>query len=457
MSNSLSLPNGPNRLTAGMADPVNRPLEVEIAAIGGGGDGIADTPRGRVFVPFSAPGDRLLVRPEKRRGKGRAQRAAIIERLQDGPDRRPPDCRHFEDCGGCALQHLGTEAYRSWKTGRVREALSRQGLDPGVVGNLQAVAPASRRRAGFKAQSMGRKTGGGVALGFYGAGSHRIVDVGECPVMAPEIFALAEPLRGLLGDVLAAGEAAEVAVTLAATGLDVLLRTRSAPELAARERLAAFAEQHDLARLCWQELAPGRDAPPPPEPVVARRPVQAVFSAVAVDLPPDAFLQPSAEGEGILARAVQDALAGAGRIADLYAGCGTFTFALAAGGASVQAFEAAADHVAALAAAAGRAGLGGKVTAETRDLIRRPLLADELAGFDGAVLDPPRPGAEAQVRQLAQSGVSRLAYISCNPVSFARDARLLVEGGYVLESVMPLDQFLFTPHVELAAVFRRGG
>ncbi len=439
-----------------MADPADGLLEVEIAALGGGGDGIAETPRGRAFVPFSVPGDRLLVRTEKRRGKGRAMRAAIVERLEDGPARRAPVCRHFTDCGGCALQHLDPDAYRDWKAGRVREALSRQGLDPAVVGELRTVAQASRRRAGFKAQSRGRKSGG-VALGFYAAASHRIVDIAECPIMAAEIFSLTAPLRELFGALLAAGEQAEAAVTLAATGLDVILRTARQPDLAARERLARFAEEQDLARLCWQELRPGRNAPPPPEPVAARRPVQAMFSGIAVDLPADAFLQPSADGELVLAQAVSGALAGAGRIADLYAGCGNFSFALGAAGATIQAFEAAADHVAALIAAATRALPGGRVTAQRRDLVRRPLSADELGGFDAVVLDPPRPGAAMQVAELARAGVARIAYVSCNPVSFARDARVLVAGGYALESVTPLDQFLFTPHVELVALFRRTG
>ncbi|MHA1107525.1 MAG: class I SAM-dependent RNA methyltransferase [Alphaproteobacteria bacterium] len=438
-----------------MADRAAGLLEVGIAAIGGGGDGIAETPRGRVFVPFAAPGDRLLVRPEKRRGKGRALRAEIVERLEDGPTRCAPVCRHFADCGGCALQHLDPDAYREWKTGRVREALSRQGLDPALVGELRTVELASRRRVGLKARSKGGKSGG-VALGFYAAASHRIVDIAECPIMAAEIFDLTAPLRDLFGAMLTTGEQAEAAVTLAATGLDVMLRTVRPPDLALRERLARFADEHDLARLGWQELRPGRDAPPP-EPVASRRPVQAVFSGIAVDLPPDAFLQPSAAGEQALAQAVSDALAGAERIADLYAGCGNFSFALAGAGATVQAFEAAADHVAALMAAAGRALPGGMVTAQRRDLVRRPLSADELGGFDAVALDPPRPGAAVQAAELARSGVAAIAYVSCNPVSFARDARVLVEGGYFLESVMALDQFLFTPHVELVAVLRRTG
>ena len=438
-----------------MAEPADRLLEVEIIALGGGGDGIAETPQGRIYVPFSAPGDRLRVRPEKSRGKGRTLRAAIVARLADGPDRKAPECRHFGDCGGCALQHLAEAAYQSWKAGRVREALSRQNLDPGVVASLRTIAPESRRRVGLKAQHRGKATAGGaVALGFFAAATHRIVAIAECPVMAPAIFRLLPDLRRLFGEILAQGDRAEAAVTLAESGLDVVLRLAHAPDLAGLERLAGFAEDADLARLGWQALRPAERAPAP-APVAARRPVQMVFSGVPVDIPPDAFVQPSVDGEKLLSAAIAATFSGARRVVDLYAGCGTFTFALAAAGARVRAFEAADDHAAALAAAARRAGLDGQVSVERRDLVRRPLSAEELSQADAAVLDPPRPGAAAQIGVLAGATVPLVAYVSCNPVSFARDARALADGGYRLDSVIPVDQFPFSPHVELVAVFRR--
>lgn len=438
-----------------MAEASDRLLEVEITGLGGGGDGIAETPQGRVFVPFSAPGDRLRVRPQKIRGKGRTFRAAIVARLADGPDRKAPVCRHFGDCGGCALQHLDVAAYRSWKAGRVREALSRQKLDPGVVASLRTIRPASRRRVGLKVQRRDDGTAGGaVALGFFAAASHRVVAIAECPVMAPAIFDLLPDLRRLFGEILAPGARAEAAVMLAESGLDVVLRLAHPPDMEVLERLAGFAADADLARLGWQALRPrGQDAPAP-EPVVARRPVQMVFSGVPVDIPPDAFVQPSVDGEKLLGATIAAALSGVGRVVDLYAGCGTFTFALAAAGAHVRAFEAADDHARALAAAAGRAGLDGRVTVERRDLVRRPLSASELGDADAVVLDPPRPGAAAQIGVLAGAHVPLVAYVSCNPVSFARDARTLADGGYRLDSVMPIDQFPFSPHVELVALFR---
>ena len=432
-----------------MTDRAERLLEVEITALGGGGDGIADTPQGTIFVPCSLPGDRLRVRPEKTRGKGRVFRAAIVARLADGPDRKAPVCRHFGDCGGCALQHLETAAYESWKAGRVRDALSRQGLDPGVVAALRTIPPASRRRVGLKAQRRGA-----VALGFFAAASHRVVDFAECPVVAPEIFGLVPDLRRLFGDILAPGARAEAAVTLAEFGLDVVLRLAQPPDLAVLERLAKFAEDSDLARLGWQALRSRGHHAPAPTLVAARRPVQMVYSGVPVDIPPDAFVQPSVDGEKLLGATIAAAFEGARRVIDLYAGCGAFTFALAAAGAHVRAFEAAEDHARALAAAARRAGLDGRVTVERRDLVRRPLLASELGNADAVVLDPPRPGAAPQIAVLADAHVPLIAYVSCNPVSFARDARTLTDGGYRLDSVMPIDQFPFSPHVELVAVFR---
>ena len=428
-----------------MAD---REITVEITALGARGDGIAETADGRVFVPFAAPGDRLRVRLVRDRDMPRGD---IIERLADGPDRAAPCCSHFTVCGGCVAQHLSNAAYRDWKRGIVRAALAHRGIDPAVVGPLSPGGPGRRRRARLRA----RRTVGGVVLGFYEARSHRIVDLAECPVTAARIVALFGPLRGLFAALLAAGEGAEAAATLCAAGLDLTIAAPGEPDLAMRERLAEFADVHDLARLNWQRLRTGRGVARDIQTVVRRRAAEVRFGPVAVEPPPDAFLQPTVEGEAVLRDGAMAALAGAGRIADLYAGCGAFALPLAAMGAHVAAFDSAADHIAALEAGARLGGLGEFVAAETRDLDRRPLTADTLASFDGVVLDPPRGGAAAQVRQLAEGAAPTIVYVSCNPASFARDARALIDGGYALESVLPVDQFLYTPHMELVGVFRK--
>ncbi len=425
-----------------------RNITVDIAALGARGDGIAETPDGRVFVPFAAPGDRLRVKIFRERD---ALRGEIVERLADGPDRAVPVCRHFSVCGGCVAQHVSDSAYRDWKRGILCEALAHRGIDDAVVGPLSPGAPGRRRRGRLRA----RRTAAGVILGFYEARSHRIVDLGECSVLAPEIVALFGPLRDLFAVLLGSGQTGEVAVTLGATGLDLTIAASGEPGLAAREALVDFAERCDAARLSWQVLKTGRGMTRGTETVVRRRPAQVRFGPVAVETPPDAFLQPTAEGEAVLRDGVLAALAGARRVADLYAGCGAFALPLAAAGMHVNAIDAAADHVAALAAGARQGGLGEFVTIEARDLERRPLTSDELTGLDGVVLDPPRGGAAAQVSQLASCAAPVIVYVSCNPASFARDARVLIDGGYALESIQPVDQFLYTPHLEMVGVFRK--
>lgn len=363
-----------------------------------------------------------------------------------------PACRHFGTCGGCALQHLAGEDYRAGKRVLVVDALARQRLDLDCIADLVSVPPASRRIARFGARS----DRGAITLGFTERAGKNLVDVAECPVLLPAIVAALPALRALAGIVLKPGAFADIPVTLTASGLDVVLRTAREPDGAARAQLAETARAHGIARLSWQQA--GRDrrhVGGPPEPIAVFRAAQMIFSGVPVDLPPAAFLQPTAEGETVLTREVVTALGGRKRVADLYAGCGPFTLALANSGAHVRAVEMDAAMTAALDAAARRAELGPMVATETRDLVRRPMQKSELDKFDGIVLDPPRPGAANQARELAGSKVPVVVYASCNPQSFAADARVLVDGGYTLERVLPLDQFLWSPHVELVAVFRR--
>jgi 23S rRNA (uracil1939-C5)-methyltransferase len=363
-----------------------------------------------------------------------------------------PPCRHFGICGGCALQHLSGEEYRAGKRALVVDALARQRLGTDSVGDLVSVPPATRRIARFGA----RAERGALTVGFAERAGKTLVDVAECPVLLPAIVAALPALRALARTALKPGGFADMPVTLTMSGLDVVLRTAHEPDGTQRAALADVARAHGFARLSWQ---PGgrdrRHVGGPPEPIAAFKSARIMFSGVAVDLPPAAFLQPTAAGEAVLTREVVAALGGRKRVADLYAGCGPFTLALAQSGVHVRAVEMDAAMTAALDAAARRAELGPMVATETRDLVRRPLQRAELDKFDGVVLDPPRPGAASQARQLAASKVPVIVYASCNPQSFAADARALTDGGYTLDRVVPLDQFLWSPHVELAAVFRR--
>jgi 23S rRNA (uracil1939-C5)-methyltransferase len=410
--------------------------EVEILALGRRGDGIGHTEGVSVFVPYGAPGDRLRVCLEEERDGGRVAR--IVSRLADGADRAQPPCPHFGDCGGCSLQHIKQSAYQNWKHGLAGQALARQGIEAEIAPMI-AVAPGSRRRAVFVAE----RSGGQVRLGFNASGSRRIVDLAACLILLPQLVALLAPLRQTLPRALGGEMGADIAVTASDSGIDLWLKTKRFPELAGRQALIDLAERLDLARV---------SAGPEAEPVVIRRPPRVVFAGQPVALPPDAFLQPSVAGEAALTRIVVEALAGRERVADLYAGCGTFSLPLAAK-ARVHAVEGNAAALAALASAA--RALAGRVATERRDLAREPLSATELGKFDGVVFDPPRVGAKEQSAEIARSRLERVVGVSCNPDSFARDARILIDGGFRLERVIPVDQFPWSAHLELAGLFAR--
>ncbi|MGP1254268.1 MAG: class I SAM-dependent RNA methyltransferase [Kiloniellales bacterium] len=421
-----------------------RQIDVSVTELGARGDGVAKSGDGLVFVPLSAPGDRLRLRlaGEKRGG---ALLGEILEVLEESSLRVEPPCPHFGPCGGCQLQHLRAEAYSDWKQHLVAMHLARQGLDPATVRPLTKVAPGSRRRAVFAARRRGRR----LLLGFYEARSHNIVDLETCLLVTPSLLRLLAPLRAVLLDWLPDGAVAESVVAETETGLDLLIETETAPGLEAREALAAFAETQDLARLSWRRKG-GL-----PEPLAQRRLPRLTFGRAQVTPPPGGFLQPSREGEAALVEMVRAAIpASALRVADLYAGIGTFAFSLA-DPARILAYEGDAEALVALEGAARQPALKGRVAGERRDLDRQPLRAEELDVFDAVVFDPPRAGAGAQAPHIAQSIVPTVVAVSCNPASFARDARTLVDGGYRLDQVTPLDQFPWSSHLELVAVFRR--
>ena len=391
-----------------------------IVRIAARGDGV--TASGRHFT-LAAPGDRV-------------HEDGTIEA---GAGRRVPPCRHFPECGGCRLQHLTDEAFARYCEERIAGALAQHGLVAEIRPALLS-PPRARRRATLHAL----RSGGGIAIGFHQAGTKRVVDMRECHVLAPELFALVAPLRRLLATMLEARRTATVQMTLADQGVDLGLAGVDAQGLAAAEALIAFGEGQGLARLGVDE---GFGAETRFEPL----PVSVTLAGVPVQLPAGAFLQATREGEAALVAAAREAVGGSARIADLFAGLGTFALSLDA---EVVAVEAAREPILALRDAAKRAGR--RVTAAHRDLYRNPLRREELAGFDAAVLDPPRAGAAEQVAQLAGSAMKRIAYVSCNPATFARDAETLVAGGYVLQWVQPVGQFRWSTHVELAASFSRG-
>jgi 23S rRNA (uracil1939-C5)-methyltransferase len=347
-------------------------------------------------------------------------------------------CRHFGDCGGCTLQDLPPEAYCAHKRAAVMRALERHRIEAEVA-DIVAVAPRTRRRTVLNVQ----RRGGAVAVGFHPLKSHSVVDMHECLVLTPALFALVGALRRATAPLLADGQDAEARATECDNGIDIAFRAQAKLTPALTASLGAVAPALKAIRITWN----GRLAFESAAPVVT-------FGKAKVKLPPDTFLQASAEGEAALRGHVLAATKGAKAVADLFSGCGTFALPLAEQ-AKVHAVEREPGMLDALAAAA-RATPGLKpVTTAKRDLFKLPLTPPELKAFDAVVLDPPRAGAEAQARELARSAVPRLAYVSCDAESFARDAAILVNGGYRIGTVNPVDQFLWSSHIELIAGFAR--
>ena len=395
--------------------------EEVILRIAAKGDGVTETGR---HVPGGVTGDHVR------------EDGTII----DGPHHIEPVCRHFGTCGGCQLQHADEEALRQFVTERVVFAAGSQEIPFDQLLPTHLSPPRTRRRATLHAL----KTGKGAVIGFREGRSNRIVDLRECHILAPELFALVEPLRGLVsrhGD----KQPVDISLTLADRGVDCVMKGFTSEGLAATEALLDFARDYGLARLALDQ---GFGA----ETVWEPEPATITLGTVPVGLPTNSFLQPTVDGEEVLVSDCVEFLGDARTVADLFAGLGTFAFALA-GPAKVLAVEAARDaHLACKTVANVR---GVAVQAIHRDLFRNPLTAEEISRFDAILLDPPRAGAREQVAQIAQSTANRVAYVSCNPSSWARDARTLVQAGFKLEKLRPVGQFRWSTHVELTSYFTR--
>jgi 23S rRNA (uracil1939-C5)-methyltransferase len=391
---------------------------VRLAARGDGmtADGLA--------IPLAAPGDRL-------------REDGTIER---GPHYQQPPCGHFPACGGCTFQHVDDAAYAAYLVDRIAGALASQRLDAEIAAPHLS-PPRTRRRASLRAERHGKR----VLLGFNEAQSRRIIDLAECWILRPELFALLAPLRRLLVELIPDRRSAGVELALADQGIDLLLTGIDPTGLGAIEAITDFAMTNGLARLSI-DGGYGPEARWEPEPVTV------ALGGVAVSLPAGGFLQATADGEAALLAAVRDAIGEARTVADLFAGLGTFALPLSASS-RVLAAEGARDAILSLKAAVAQAGRA--VVVDHRDLFRRPYTAAELSRFDAVVLDPPRAGAKEQAAELAKADCGRIGYVSCNPATFARDAKALVDGGWRIEWIRSVGQFRWSTHVELAASFRR--
>ena len=409
-----------------------------IESLGSQGEGVAGYEGRKVFIPFTLPGEQVAADVEGERG-------TLLRVVRPSPQRVSPICKHFGACGGCALQHAGAGLYRPFKRDQVAHALKSRGFAGDIeIAELVTVAPGTRRRAAFAAS----RDGDDITLGYHAARSHALAAIDECPVLHPAIVRELPNLRNLLAFALARKSTAELHITGTAHGLDVML-TGASVEMTAKRRATLGA---------WLNATPAMlrltiDG----EQIAKRAEPEITFSGHTVTLPAGKFLQAVPEAEAQMLRLVE---AGFGRlkpkdrIADLFCGLGAFSLPLAKRN-EVLAVEWDVDVIAALQAAALQPGLR-KLEVLRRDLFREPLSARELEPFAAVVFDPPRAGAQAQAESLAASSVRTVIAVSCNPATFARDARTLVDGGYRLDLVTPIDQFLFSPHVEVVAVFKKG-
>jgi 23S rRNA (uracil1939-C5)-methyltransferase len=424
------------------------PAPVRIDRVGSEGDGVGRLADGTpLYVPFTLPGEMVTARPLQSRGDGWHAFAETIAGATDA--RVEPPCRHFGRCGGCVLQHWRDAEYRGWKAGLVSYALRQAGFVPPDPLPFVPGLPGERRRIDFAV----RRTAGRIVFGLHEQRSAEVVDVTDCLVLHPALMALIGPLRGLLQGLKAVRREGSTVFNLLDSGPDMLLRTDAPLTLEDRLALTDFARDHGLPRVS-QVAGNGT-----PETIGLLRPPTTALSGVSVRPPPGVFLQATAEGERAIIEAVLRGMPGKitskTRVAELYAGCGTLTFALG-GAVRVAAFEGDAATVAALKQAINQGGVAGRIEALQRDLARQPLSAKELGAFAAVVLDPPHAGAAAQIVQIAAAGVSAVVYVSCNPATLSRDARVLSGAGYKLVAVTAIDQFLWSARVESVSVFRRG-
>jgi len=409
--------------------------QLTIARLGHRGDGVTDTPAGPVYVPYTLPGETVTVEPVA----GHPDRRHLDHVDKPSHERVAPICKHFTQCGGCAMQHWSLAEYHLWKRGLVAEALAQTGVIAPVADLVDAHGQ-GRRRAVLHARRGARDL---LEVGFTAPRAHHIVAIDNCPILAPGLggaipaaWAIAEILRP-------ANKPLDIQVTATDSGMDVDVRGSGPLNPSRTTALAGVAEKHKLARITRHgELV-----------AQAAQPLLQVGRA-AVPLPPGAFLQATAAGEAALARLVLDHVGAAKRVADLFCGIGTFALRLAER-ARVSAYDSDADAVKALQQAAARTSGLKPIEAQARDLFRRPLTATELKGFDAVVFDPPRQGAEAQARELAKSAVPTVIAVSCDATTFARDAGILVSGGFKLAGVTPVDQFRYSFHVEIVGKFKR--
>ncbi|WP_093178870.1 class I SAM-dependent RNA methyltransferase [Pseudovibrio sp. Tun.PSC04-5.I4] len=399
------------------------------------GDGVADTESGQIFVPYTLEGELVSA-------KVLGQRGELQEVLEPSEQRIAPICKHYGTCGGCSLQHMGEASYKAFKRQQVIDALAARAIEA-PVDDVVLCQNRSRRRAVFAAVKAGHK----ILFGYHTAKSNMLVDIEECPVIAPEIMKAVPSLRKLAGQILNHKDELKFTVTTTLNGLDLAIDGMGKNKEKHYFDLSQQAVAIDLARLSVDG-----------ETIIEIRQPLLDMSGISVPIPAGGFIQAVLSAEQTMGELIEEGLSGCKRVADLFCGAGTLSFKIAQK-TNVHAVEGEASSVKAFdQAVRGAKGLK-KVTSERRDLFRRPIVAKELdnfgKGYDGVVFDPPRAGAMAQAQELAKSPVKKIVAVSCSPASFARDLRTLLDGGFKIKRVVPIDQFLYSPHVEVVALLER--
>lgn len=433
--------------------PLSAPIELAITSLGAMADGVGEHEGKPVYVPFTCAGD--VVKAAILRENKEDIRAKLLSVLTPSPDRQAPVCTHYGRCGGCSLQHLNEQTYEAFKQRILGSFVAGIGADNAVVAPMVAIKQQSRRRADFKIETRNEA----IRIGFYARGSHQMVDVSECPISDDSLIRILPALREVIGGLKKPGRLLSISLTAFDNGLDATIKLSSAIGTADKERLVAFAQNSNIIRLHTQEQ-PKRESRKQP---LAQNPVCLYdegnatirFAGIEVSLPSGAFLQATQAGQDAITALVTEHLSGCDTIADLYSGCGTYSFPLIAQAGRVSAYEGAAEMAAAMNDACVANGLDERIETTMRDLFADPLSAEELKPFDGIVINPPRNGALPQVEAIGQSGAKKVVYVSCDPATFKRDGKALMAAGYALTLAVPIDQFYWSRHLELVAVFEK--
>lgn len=420
-------------------------LHLSIETLAHQGDGVAEYEGKKLFIPHTLPGEEVEARVTKRASK--SLHGELVKVIQPSPERAEPSCKHFSVCGGCSLQHMALSAYTQFKMHNVERLLARNGLNCEVLKPLYEIGAHSRRRAVLHVKMQGKK----LRLGFHQAGSHRIVDLQECPVLEPALWDIIPTLREFLVTLESKDALTQLELYTDQSRVALLIHYKGAqfPELPDLERYTDFAHaQGNISMMAYKN----QDGIIP---VVQLSPVVLTSGEVDITMPPGTFQQATAKGQQAIWKEVQQAVSGHSSVIDIYSGCGAYSFALAEHASKVHAVEGSEVMVNTIRQTASRYHRHGKVTAEQRDLVRQPLPFSQLNAYQAIVINPPRNGAKAQAEHIARSNVPVVAMVSCNPNSFAVDAKILVDGGYQLASVLPIDQFIWSTHLELVAIFKR--